>query len=54
MRRKLNFFLKESLEYAQEKCYLDDLFSVYPTKVNAIRDIDRNIWKKSRGCLQRQ
>ena len=46
MRRELNFFLKESLEYAHVKCYLDDLFSVYPTKVNAIRDIDGNIWNK--------
>lgn len=46
MSRKINFFLEESIEYAQEKCYLDDLFSVYPTKVNALRDIDGDIWDK--------
>lgn len=42
----MNFFLKESIEYAQQRSYLDDLYSVYPTINNSIRDIDKNLWGK--------
>lgn len=27
----MNEFMKKSIEYAQKKTYLDDLFKVYPT-----------------------
>lgn len=37
-------FLKLSIEYAQQRSYLDDLFSVYPTIPNGIRDIDKTKW----------
>ena len=42
----MNFFLKESIEYAQQRTYLDDLYSVYPTINNSIRDIDTKLWKE--------
>lgn len=42
----MNFFLKESIEYAQQRTYLDDLYSVYPTINNNIRDIDKELWGK--------
>lgn len=42
----MNFFLKESIEYAQQRTYLDDLYSVYPTINNNIRDIDKKLWGK--------
>lgn len=35
-----------SLEYASQRSYLDDLFSVYPTIPNGIREIDKSIWEK--------
>lgn len=35
-----------SLEYASQRSYLDDLFSVYPTIPNEIREINKSIWEK--------
>ena len=35
-----------SLEYASQRSYLDDLFSVYPTIPNGIREINKSIWEK--------
>jgi len=50
----MNFFLKESLDYAQERCYLDDLFSVYPTINNKIRDIDSKKWDAVEQAYERK
>ena len=33
-----------SIEYANQRSYLDDLFQVYPTIPEGIRDIDQEIW----------
>ena len=33
-----------SIEYANQRSYLDDLFQVYPTIPDGIRDINENIW----------
>lgn len=40
----MNYWTKLSIEYANQKSYLDDLFRIYPTIPNGIRDIDANIW----------
>ena len=42
----MNFFLEQSIAYAQQRSYLDDLFNVYPTIPNGIRDIDKDLWYK--------
>jgi len=42
----MNSWMKLSIEYANQKTYLDDLFRVYPTIPEGIRDIDKKIWKK--------
>jgi len=42
----MNFFLEQSLAYAQQRSYLDDLYHVYPTINNNIRDIDAEIWNE--------
>lgn len=42
----MNRWLKLSLEYASQKSYLDDLFRVYPTIPEGIRDVDFSIWKQ--------
>lgn len=34
-----------SIEYASQRSYLDDLFHVYPTIPEGIRDIDDGLWK---------
>lgn len=41
----MNFWTKLSIEYANQRSYLDDLFRVYPTIPEGIRDIDESIWK---------
>lgn len=42
----MNWFMEQSIEYAQQKSYLDDLFKVYPTIPNGIRKIDETVWGK--------
>jgi len=41
----MNYWTKLSVEYAAQKSYLDDLFRVYPTIPEGIRDIDEKLWK---------
>jgi len=40
----MNKWTKLSIEYANQRSYLDDLFQVYPTIPEGIRGIDENIW----------
>lgn len=39
----MNRFTKLSIEYANQRSYLDDLFQVYPTIPEGIREIDQEI-----------
>ena len=45
LKYKMNNWLKLSVEYAQQRNYLDDLFRVYPTIPDGIRDISADLWK---------
>lgn len=40
----MNYWSKLSIDYASQKSYLDDLFQVYPTIPEGIRDIDKILW----------
>lgn len=42
----MNIWTKLSIEYANQRSYLDDLFSVYPTIPEGIRDVDDELWAK--------
>jgi len=42
----MNPFLQLSIDYAQQRSYLDDLYSIYQTIPNGIRDIDQKIWEQ--------
>lgn len=42
----MNPWIKLSVEYAGQRSYLDDLFQVYPTIPEGIRDLDRKLWKE--------
>ena len=42
---EMNYWIKLSIEYANQKSYLEDLFQIYPTIPEGIRDIDETIWK---------
>lgn len=41
----MNYWTKLSIEYANQRSYLDDLFKVYPTIPEGIRDIDNEQWQ---------
>lgn len=41
----MNHWTQLSIEYANQRSYLDDLFQVYPTIPEGIRDIDGKLWK---------
>lgn len=41
----MNKWTQLSIEYAQQKSYLDDLFQVYPTIPEGIRDVNQNAWE---------
>ncbi|MCD4795431.1 MAG: restriction endonuclease [Bacteroidales bacterium] len=41
----MNKWTKLSIEYANQRSYLDDLFQVYPTIPEGIREINDDIWK---------
>ena len=42
----MNKWTKLSIEYANQRSYLDDLFQVYPTIAEGIREIDDIVWKE--------
>lgn len=42
----MNDWTKLSIEYANQQSYLDDLFRVYPTIPEGIRDINETVWKE--------
>lgn len=50
----MNRYLQQSIEYASSRCYLDDLFRVYPTIPNGIRDIDKEIWGRVENAFSSQ
>lgn len=42
----MNYFTEQSIELANQRNYLDQLFSVYPLSPDSIREIDPNIWDR--------
>lgn len=40
----MNYFTKSSIELANQRNYLDQLFSVYPLSPDSIREIDNRLW----------
>jgi len=50
----MNGWMKLSIEYANQRSYLDDLFQVYPTIPEGIRDVDRDIWESIEQAFARQ
>jgi hypothetical protein len=41
----MNSWTKLSIEYANQRSYLDDLFSIYPTIPEGIREINSEVWQ---------
>ncbi len=42
----MNIWTKHSIDFATQRNYLDELFRIYPTIPEGIRDIDENKWNK--------
>ena len=40
----MNHWTRLSIEFANQRNYLDELFGIYPTIPEGIRDIDQNLW----------
>jgi hypothetical protein len=47
----MNYWTELSVKLANQRNYLDQLFKVYPTVPEAIRDIDEKKWKEVEGCF---
>jgi Tsp45I type II restriction enzyme. len=50
----MNYWTELSIEYAEQKSYLDDLFQVYPTIPEGIRNIDDDIWESVEDAFNRK
>lgn len=48
----MNNGAKLSIEFANQRNYLDELFSVYPTIPEGIRDIDMGLWEQVEQYFQ--
>jgi hypothetical protein len=42
----MNYWTQLSIDFANQRNYLDELFSVYPTIPEDIRDIDEDLWSQ--------
>ena len=50
----MNHWLDLSIQYANQRTYLDDLFKVYPTIPEGIRDIDTDGWDKVKTAFEQR
>ena len=50
----MNYWTELSIEYANQRNYLDDLFKVYPTIPEGIRDIDEEHWAKVEKAFKKK
>jgi len=50
----MNHWLKLSIDYANQRSYLDDLFRVYPTVPEGIREIDDVLWRKVEAAFEKR
>ena len=50
----MNRWTQLSVEYANQRSYLDDLFQIYPTIPEGVRDIDKNIWVDVEKAFKRK
>lgn len=52
--KNLNYWTNLSIEYANQKSYLDDLFHVYPTIPEGIRDIEKDPWRNVEKAFKKK
>lgn len=54
MKNNVNPWTQLSINYANQRSYLDDLFQVYPTIPEGIRDIDGAFWKSVEKAFEKR
>ncbi len=54
MAKNLNPWIEMSIEYANQRSYLDDLFTVYPTIPDGIREIDEEVRESVEKSFEKQ
>lgn len=54
MKKNINHWIQLSIDYASQRSYLDDLFQVYPTIPEGIRDIDGKLWKSVEKAFEKR
>lgn len=50
----MNYWTKLSIEYANQRSYLDDLFNVYPTIPEGIREVHKESWELVEKAFQQK
>lgn len=50
----MNEWIKRSIDYANQRSYLDDLFQVYPTIPDGIRTINEELWQEVEMAFEEQ
>ncbi|MCK4539802.1 restriction endonuclease [Candidatus Parcubacteria bacterium] len=50
----MDHWLKLSIQYANQRNYLDDLFTVYPTIPEGIREIDKKLWSNIKRAFDKK
>lgn len=50
----MNQWLQQSIEYANQRSYLDDLFRVYPTIPDGIMEVDQALWREVEQSFELQ
>jgi hypothetical protein len=50
----MNYFTQLSIDYATQNSYLDDLFQVYPTIPEGIRELDKTLFSKVENSFHNQ
>lgn len=50
----MNHWTELSIEYANNRSYLDDLFRVYPVIPEGIRDVDKEAWERFEKAFERR
>ena len=50
----MNPWIQLSIEYANQRSYLDDLFQVYPTIPDGIRELNGDLWKDVEKAFEKK
>jgi len=50
----MNYWTKLSIDYANQRNYLDELFKVYPIIPEGIRDIDEEMWSSVESSFKKE